>query len=107
MSDQTPENGDEAFGKFIDDNSSSCNCPNNISLIILALREKVRHLSSMYNTTLGAYLKLGEADPVRAEMGKFISKLMEQSNQSLNQFDFIFIDGDMEEEENGSEPSNI
>jgi hypothetical protein len=61
----------------------------------------------MYNTTLGAYLKLGEADPVRAEMGKFISKLMEQSAQSLNQFDFLLMDDDDYDEEDGSEPSNI
>ena len=103
MSDQSSESGDEAFGKYIDGNS----CPNNnISLIVLALREKVRHLSNMYNTSLGAYLKLNENEPLRIEMGKFISKLMDHSVQSLNQFDFILMD-DSEEEDDPEQETPI
>ena len=88
MSDQIPENGDEIFQKFLDNNSS----PNNFSLIVLALREKARHLSVMYNMSLGAYLKLPDNDPIRLELRKFISKLWEQSDQSLTQFDFLLMD---------------
>jgi hypothetical protein len=105
MADSESEKGDEAFEKFINENT----CPNNnIALLVLVLREKVRHLSTVYNTSLGAYLKLGDSDPIRAEMGKFISKLMEQSVQSLNQFDFILMEDEEGEEEPGPiDPSGI
>jgi hypothetical protein len=92
MSDQTPENGDEIFQKFLDNSS-----PDNFSLIVLTLREKTRHLSAMYNMSLGAYLKLPDNDPMRMELRKFIPKLWEQSIQSLTQFDFLLMD-DTEED---------
>ena len=108
MSDH-PENGDEAFEKFINNDSGSCP---NIHFIILALREKIKFVSNTYNTSLGAYLKLNEGDPLKEVLLKHITKLMEYSLQSVNQFDFVLMDDTGNEEggegnEEEGDPSQI
>jgi hypothetical protein len=94
MAENLPENGDDEFEKFINENADTCS---NISLIVLTIREKTKFLINSYNTSLGAYLKLNDSDPLRAELKQHITKLMDYSFRCLDQFDFAVMDDDTEE----------
>jgi hypothetical protein len=96
MADNDPENGDDDFEKFVSENTDAC--PNSIALIISALREKTKFMTTLYNTSLGAYLKLSESDPLRAELARSISKLLDYSFHCLDQYDFAVMDDDDDDE---------
>jgi len=93
-------NNDADFEKFLNDDNDDDEPKMPIPCLINSiLREKSNFLSNLLDSSLQAYNGITN-DTFRGNMELFLNKLMEQSLQTLNQFDYL----SMECEDDGPPP---
>ncbi|RKY79489.1 hypothetical protein DRQ07_06350 [candidate division KSB1 bacterium] len=83
-------NNDEEFREYMDQEDSTNN--SDLSIIISTINLKLTHMYRFFEKSLDIYKNLSKDDPLKNSLKTYIIYLIECSNQSFKQFDYIFVD---------------
>jgi len=102
--------GDKEFEDFMEndegnDSSQGHECPkiNEMVLIISTIREKMKFINSLFKESVGSYEKIKDGDPLKTDLKKYITDLMVQSVEAMNQLDYALIDTSDDDSKNGTQ----
>jgi hypothetical protein len=99
----TKKFGDEDFKDFMD---KEYNKHDPIIIIIEAIRCKMLAISDIYSKSLDAYMSLKDDDPLRENLKEHILKMMEHTQETMNQFNYALIE-DEDDTEEGNGPGGV
>ena len=85
MSDQF---GDDSFREFMDNKTDP------VIVIIKTLNIKIKAIADIYSKSLDAYCSLYATDPLKKDLIEHIKKLIEHSQQTMDQFNYTLIPDD-------------
>jgi len=85
-------NNDEEFREYMDQQDDSNN--SDLSVIISAINFKLIHMFRFFEKSMDTYTGLSKDDPLKDNLKNYIIHLIENSNQSFKQFDYIFVEDD-------------
>ena len=95
--------GDEDFKDYMD---KEYNKQDPLMIIIEAIRCKMLAVSDIYAKSLNAYVGLKDSDPLKEDLKAHILRMMEHTQQTLDQYNYALINDNEdvdEEEEKGPE----
>lgn len=87
--------GDKEFGDFM---KKEYNGQDPIIIIIEAIRCKMLAVSDIYKKSLDTYVTLPEGDPLKNDLRDHILRMMEHTQQTMDQFNYALISDDEDDE---------
>ena len=87
--------GDKEFRDFM---KREYNKQDPIIIIIEAIRCKMLAVSDIYKKSLDIYVTLPETDPMKKDLREHILRMMEHTQQTMDQFNYALISDDEDEE---------
>jgi hypothetical protein len=91
---------DEDFRKFVGgDDDDDDYSDYDLEFMLRIVRDKSDIICGLFSSTLSTYKDLKDDDPLKRDLRSLSIDLIKQARQSLDQFDFIFVDAQPEDDD--------